>query len=167
VSEDTCSCSRTLHTAATSSPQQAVRDRTDKTSVALIDSGCNATVALLNSGDNTTTAALNSLDNSGMGAARGGNWATEGIYEFTTASGKTYVGQSGNITTRINQHLWSGKFLTGDIGTVRTTWVPGGRLAREVAEQRRILELGGIKGGQLANIRNPIGARRWHLMEGQ
>jgi RHS repeat-associated protein len=88
--------------------------------------------------------------------------ADEGIYEFTAASGKTYVGQSGNISARIEQHLASGKLLPQDLGTVRTTEVLGGRIAREIAEQLRINELGGIK--FLENIRNPIGLARRYLL---
>jgi len=41
--------------------------------------------------------------------------------------------------------------------------VPGGKLAREVAERRRINQLGGtrnVPGSQTSNIRNPIGRAR-------
>lgn len=40
--------------------------------------------------------------------------------------------------------------------------VSGGRLAREVAEQLRINELGGL--GNLQNVRNAIGEAREYLM---
>ena len=89
--------------------------------------------------------------------------AKEGIYEFTAASGKTYVGQSRNIAARIQQHINSGKLLTKDIGSIRTTEVLGGKTAREIAEQRRINELGGIS--KLENQRNPIGPARQHLLQ--
>jgi RHS repeat-associated protein len=79
----------------------------------------------------------------------------EGIYEFTAKTGETYVGQSGNISARLTQHLASGKLPYENLDTVRTTEVLGGKLMREIAEQLRINELGGI--GNLANIRNPIG----------
>lgn len=80
---------------------------------------------------------------------------SEGIYEFTSSTGETYVGQSSNISSRIAQHLRSGNLLAQDLNTVQKTEVLGGRLAREVAEQLRIDELGGI--GNLRNLRNPIG----------
>lgn len=92
----------------------------------------------------------------------GGGEAIEGIYEFTAASGKTYVGQSGNIFERIAQHLASGKLLPEDLSTLRTTEVLGGKTAREIAEQLRINGLGGIE--NLENIRNPIGVARQYLL---
>jgi len=88
--------------------------------------------------------------------------AKEGIYEFTSASGKTYVGQSKNIATRIQQHIASGKLLRKDVSTIKTTQVLGGKTAREIAEQLRINKLGGIK--NLANKVNPIGPARQHLL---
>jgi len=99
---------------------------------------------------------------SGECAAKGATQAGGGIYEFTAASGKTYVGSSGDIAARLLQHLRSGKLLPEDLSTVSTTEVLGGKTAREIAEQLRIDELGGIK--NLENIRNPIGPRRQHLL---
>lgn len=95
-----------------------------------------------------------------VNAAKGGTQAVEGIYEFTAASGKTYIGQSGNIAARLEQHIASGKLLPGT--SVKTTEVLGGKTAREIAEQLRINSLGGIK--NLENIRNPIGPARQHLL---
>jgi RHS repeat-associated protein len=86
----------------------------------------------------------------------------EGIYEFTAASGKLYVGQSGNIGLRLADHLATGKLTLDGLSTVRFTEVGGGKLAREIAEQLRINGLGGIRG--LENIRNPIGQARDYLM---
>jgi RHS repeat-associated protein len=94
-------------------------------------------------------------------AARVSMQAMEGIYEFTAASGKTYVGQSGNIPLRLEQHIASGKLLPGT--SVKTTTVLGGKTAREIAEQTRISALGGIK--YLENIRNPIGIARQYLLK--
>jgi hypothetical protein len=93
-------------------------------------------------------------------ATKGGAKTVEGIYEFTAASGKTYVGQSGNIAARLEQHIASGKLFPGT--SVRTTEVLGGKAAREIAEQLRINSLGGIK--YLENIRNPIGPARQYLL---
>jgi hypothetical protein len=43
----------------------------------------------------------------------------EGIYEFTVArTGRTYVGQSGDILARLQQHLATGKLSPADIGTI-------------------------------------------------
>jgi hypothetical protein len=86
---------------------------------------------------------------------------TEGIYEFAGKSGKNYVGQSGNIPSRLSQHLKSGKLSPRN--SVTTTEVLGGKTAREIAEQVRINQLGGIQ--NLENIRNPIGATRQWLLD--
>lgn len=46
--------------------------------------------------------------------------------------------------------------------------VPGGKTAREIAEQKRINQLGGTKnqpGSQTSNERNPIGKRREKKVE--
>jgi RHS repeat-associated protein len=87
----------------------------------------------------------------------------EGIYQFPDrkAPGQQYVGQSGNIPQRLNQHEAAGRL---ERGTETTTEVLGGRTAREVAEHRGIQE---ITGGQKAanspavsNQRDPIGPDR-------
>jgi uncharacterized protein YgbK (DUF1537 family) len=96
----------------------------------------------------------------GIAANTGGRIASEGIYEFTAASGRTYVGQSGTIAERLVQHTASGKLPTG--GVVNTTEVLGGKTAREIAEQLRINDLGGVR--NLENISNPIGPARQHLL---
>jgi RHS repeat-associated protein len=102
---------------------------------------------------------------SGTGESVGSTIPKEGIYEGpdATAPGKTYVGQSGNIPERLSQHGESGtgKFPEGT--KVSTTEVTGGKTAREIAEQKRIDQLGGVKskpGSQTSNIRNPIGSKR-------
>ena len=97
-----------------------------------------------------------------LGVAAESEAANEGIYEFASSSSKTYVGQSGDIATRLDQHLTSGKLLPEDLGTVQTTEVLGGKTAREVAEQLRINQLGGVQ--NLENIRNPIGPARQYLL---
>lgn len=89
----------------------------------------------------------------------------EGIYEFTATSGRTYVGQSGRITERLAEHVQTGKGAADDVAQAVRTEVKGGKTAREIAEQRRIDELGGVKSGNLENKRNPIGPARSHLMD--
>jgi RHS repeat-associated protein len=86
----------------------------------------------------------------------------EGIYEFTATSEKVYVGQSGNISQRLLQHVRSGKLAASDVTSVSRTEVLGGKTAREIAEQRRINQLGGIV--NLENKVNPIGPARLHLL---
>ena len=100
---------------------------------------------------------------SGAKALLGSRAAVEkGIYEFTAASGKVYVGQSGNISQRLLQHVRSGKLAAADMTAVSRTEVLGGKTAREIAEQRRSNQLGGIV--NLENKVNPIGPARQHLL---
>ncbi|MEN6384742.1 MAG: RHS repeat-associated core domain-containing protein, partial [Phycisphaerales bacterium] len=98
----------------------------------------------------------------GTGSGQAAKSAQQGIYEFTSQSGKTYVGQSSNIPRRIAEHVNSGKLLANDLKTVKTTQVTGGKIAREIAEQTRIDRLGGVK--NLENVRNAIGPARSNLM---
>jgi len=102
-------------------------------------------------------------DTAGALAARATkNMAKNGIYEFVAESGHQYVGQSGNITARIAQHLRSGTLLEKDLKTLRVTGVLGGKTLREIAEQLRINQLGGKAG--LHNMVNPIGLNRSYLL---
>jgi len=96
--------------------------------------------------------------------AKAADDVVEGIYEFVSSNGKVYVGQSSNIPARIKQHLASGKLLPEALDTVTSRTVIGGKTAREIAEQLRIRDLGGIK--NLRNERNPIGRARKYLLEG-
>jgi RHS repeat-associated protein len=97
------------------------------------------------------------------GAAKIGNRAVrEGVYEVVANSGKTYVGQSGDIERRLLEHVRSGKVSPEEAARAVRTEVPGGKTAREISEQRRIDELGGIQ--NLENKVNPIGPNRQHLM---
>jgi RHS repeat-associated protein len=84
----------------------------------------------------------------------------EGIYEFPDAlePGKTYVGQTNDFPRRLAEHVRSGRLA--DPKLAKTTAVPGGKFMREIAEQNRITDLGGIKGGNVSNKVNPIGVRR-------
>lgn len=93
---------------------------------------------------------------------------TEGTYEFPDSKnpGKTYVGQSGNVESRLGQHGKSGKLAPGT--DPKVTPVKGGKTARGVAEQKRINELGGTRnkpGSQTSNERNPIGKKREKKVE--
>lgn len=90
--------------------------------------------------------------------------ATEGIYEYTSKSGRQYVGQSNDIDRRLGEHIRDGRVTPEEAARATRTEVPGGKTAREIAEQRRIDELGGVD--NLENVRNPIGQNRRHLMGG-
>jgi uncharacterized protein RhaS with RHS repeats len=111
-----------------------------------------------------TTAALGLVVGSGSSIRAGGRVAKEavgGIYEFVATTGRRYVGQSKDIARRIGQHISDGRL--GEGAEVIWRRVTGGRTAREVAEQVRIDELGGVD--NLENIRNPIGTARRHLID--
>lgn len=85
----------------------------------------------------------------------------EGIYIVRAAEGR-YVGQSGNMAERLAQHVARGKFTEAEVSTAERIYVGGGKTAREIAEQLKIDELGGLR--NLINERNPIGPRRFELM---
>ena len=85
----------------------------------------------------------------------------EGIYQFVATSGRTYVGQSRNITQRLRQHIAEGRAPADALKKAKRWRYKGGRVKREIAEQRRIDNLGGIR--RLQNRRNPIGPKRAHL----
>lgn len=72
------------------------------------------------------------------------------------------MGQTVNFASRIASHLRSGKLLPDQLNTLTTTEINGGRVAREIAEQLRINELGGLR--NLENVRNPIGPARQYLL---
>lgn len=60
--------------------------------------------------------------------ARGGN------YLARTISGARYVGQSGKVGARLEQHVASGKMTRWQAATARVYRVPGNKTRREVAE---------------------------------
>ncbi|TIH27060.1 hypothetical protein [Subtercola vilae] len=80
---------------------------------------------------------------------------------MTTRDG-VYVGQSNNIDRRLQEHVNRGKFTAEDIAGAERFGVPGGKTAREIAEQLKVDSLGGK--GQLLNVVNPIGDSRLDLM---
>jgi RHS repeat-associated protein len=111
------------------------------------------------------------------GRAVHGNSAARGVpragrYEFPdqAAGGKPYVGQSGNIPRRLEQHERAGRYSPA-AGPATTTAVPGGRTAREISEHQRIQEItGGVparQSGAVSNEVDPIGPKRRHLLPGE
>ena len=62
----------------------------------------------------------------------------------------------------MGQHVAKDKFTQAEVDAAERIPVSGGKTAREIAEQLKIDELGGIE--NLVNKVNPIGARRFDLM---
>lgn len=91
-----------------------------------------------------------------------------GIYEFPDqkAGGTPYVGQSGDLASRLKKHESTGRLKPG---TEATTDVAGGKTAREIAEHKRIQEItGGVpasKSDAVSNKIDPIGPKRQHLLD--
>jgi hypothetical protein len=88
-----------------------------------------------------------------------------GVYVITTKNGKKYIGQSKDIAKRLQQHMNSGKFKLDEITDVKVTEVYGGKLEREVFEQRNINIVTSGLGAKpnsnfVLNLRNPIGGRQ-------
>jgi RHS repeat-associated protein len=94
-------------------------------------------------------------------------FAKEGIYEFKEGA-QIYIGQSGNIAERLEQHIASGKLAPDAISSVKTTEVLGGKTSREVTEHRRIQEITGGKPASrsdaVSNKKDPIGPNRSDLL---
>jgi len=87
----------------------------------------------------------------------------EGIYEFIEkTTGLPRVGQTSRRLQRLAEHAAAG--LRDPDAPVKWTPVRGGKLAREIAEHRRIQEItGGRKASKspaVANQRDPIGPKR-------
>jgi hypothetical protein len=97
----------------------------------------------------------------------GGSTPKEGRYEFPDkkAGDKPYVGQSGNIPARLEQHAQAGRY---EPGTATTTEVSGGRTAREISEHQRIQKITDGKPARqsdaVSNKKDPIGPNRRHLL---
>lgn len=87
-----------------------------------------------------------------------------GNYVVSTPTGE-YVGQSGNISTRLEQHVASGRFTQAEVDAAQRFAVPGAKLDREIAEQLLIDSKGGID--NLLNKVNPIGPKRFGVMPNQ
>jgi predicted GIY-YIG superfamily endonuclease len=89
----------------------------------------------------------------------------EGIYKFDdnkTTKEKKYIGQSENVARRLKEHISDGKLDKADLENVEIKEVKGGKLAREIEEQKEIEANDGIvkKGRKLSNKRNPISKKR-------
>ena len=94
-----------------------------------------------------------------LSAAARGAQIVQGVYVVETVAGETYVGQSGNIASRLAQHVDSGFITQEAADSARLFEVLGGKTSREVAEQAVIDSYGGLE--DVANAVNPIGGRPW------
>ena len=88
----------------------------------------------------------------------------EGIYVIRNAADEVYVGQSGNITSRLGQHVSTGKFTQAEVDAAERFEVLGGKTAREIQEQLKLDSFGGRDASGVLNKVNPIGDRRLSLM---
>ena len=80
----------------------------------------------------------------------------------TAKTGKVYIGQTSEILSRFGEHVVNKVVKdNGGLDFIEFLEVPGGKLAREVAEQR-LIEKHGLD--NLLNQRNAIGRARKHLM---
>ena len=86
----------------------------------------------------------------------------EGVYRLVTKTGKVYIGQTSDILRRFGEHGVNKLIVkNGGLDYIEFMEVKGGKLAREVAEQR-LINSHGLE--NLLNQRNAIGAARKHLM---
>jgi hypothetical protein len=80
------------------------------------------------------------------------------------SSAGVYVGQSGNITRRLGEHVRTGKFTQAEVDAAQRFEVRGGKTKREIAEQLKLDSFGGKKAPNVLNEVNPIGDRRLNLL---
>jgi RHS repeat-associated protein len=96
------------------------------------------------------------------GLLKAGKLVEEGIYVVMTTTGKLYVGQSGNISRRLVQHVANG-FITPEAAeqAFRKAVSGGRRPFREAAEQQMMNDLR-REGIPLANKRNAVAEKFWN-----
>ena len=75
-----------------------------------------------------------------------------------------YVGQSGNITSRLERRVATGKFTQAEVDAAERFEVMGGKVDREIQEQLKMDSFGGRDAPGVLNKVNPIGNRRLNLM---
>jgi len=85
------------------------------------------------------------------------NNSKEVVYEFSSA-GLKYVGQTSRGYARMIEHLRTGKLHPKDLDSISFQQETRGKFAREVAETKRIKELGGLE--STANINWPVSSAR-------
>ncbi len=91
----------------------------------------------------------------------------EGIYKFPdkeTNKEQIYIGQSGDVEKRLEQHVSSDKLDKKDLPDVDVKIVEGGKETRELAEQKEIEANKGVKKGKISNKRNAVrGCLNFHI----
>jgi hypothetical protein len=93
--------------------------------------------------------------------------AKGGVYMFNVVGKGTYIGQSGNVFSRMWQHVnihplfGKGKFFGSEIVDKQHWLMPGStKLEREVFEQYKINQYINGNGIGLLNDVNPLGGRQ-------
>lgn len=105
--------------------------------------------------------ALASIGKSAVAAIAAPNERTE---VAGNGAGEVYLGQSGNITSRLGQRASTGKFPQSEVHAAERIEVLGGKTAREIQEQLKQDSFGGRDASGVLNRVNPIGDRRLSLM---
>jgi len=88
---------------------------------------------------------------------------TSGIY-FFEQGGLSYVGQSGQIGTRLATHVANPIKPISSIDDAVRVSVGGGPASREVAEQFALNNMGGVGSNGVLNLVNPVGTARQGLL---
>jgi len=91
--------------------------------------------------------------------------AVSGIYKLIDTeddpdSTLIYIGESGDIAKRINQHLSKKKLDEKNIENVEFKEVEGDKLEREIEEQKGIDKYGVLPNQKLTNKKNPVSKAR-------
>jgi len=83
-----------------------------------------------------------------------------GVYDVnkTKDDDKPYIGQSGDINRRLEQHVDKGKNSKKEADRAKRTEVKGDKFDREIEEQRQLDARGGKE--NTANEVNPVGPKR-------
>lgn len=96
------------------------------------------------------------------GSSSVANGINEGVYLINSSAGR-YVGQSGDMATRLATHaantLRFGDDAAASANNAIRLSVPGNTTAREIAEQRILFSMGGKNADGVLNQINPIGGR--------
>ncbi|MDP3650856.1 MAG: RHS repeat-associated core domain-containing protein [Rhodoferax sp.] len=88
----------------------------------------------------------------------------QGIY-LVESNGAKYVGQSGQVTTRLGQHVSNGKFAAEATDDAVRLSIAGGKTSREVAEQRTLNLMRETNAAEdILNISNSVGKAREGLL---
>ncbi|MFC5768916.1 RHS repeat-associated core domain-containing protein, partial [Thauera sinica] len=88
---------------------------------------------------------------------------TSGIY-FLEQGGASYVGQSGQLSTRLATHVADATKPISSIDDAVRAAVSGSKTSREVAEQLTLNNMGGVNATGVLNVVNPIGSARSGLL---